>query len=371
MGGKNFIGQLGDGTFAQHPDFVLAINPAANGFLNLMSDSNVAAPPDFNVPFFVSAAGGIRQSQASVSTRTHFNASDIGKAGAVFITARVPAGTFGTQPAAGTIYQARHDPQPLDDSSAFVLIQLTASGWQRVINGQLIPFVSGVLGDSMAAQTILNNMDTSQITGAEFCLGYGSNAAEMIAAGRMKTVVTIPDPSNQKVARVSCIVDAGNEIIVYVLEFYNSILDNYFITADPAEAAAIDGGSAGPGWSRTGNRFRSGGGIPVCRFYGSQSPGPNSHFYTADPDECGSLRQIQANTQATQKRWNFESLDFFSARPSQGSCPSGTVPVFRAYNNGFVRGVDSNHRITSSATALQEVLIRGWNNEGVVMCAPG
>ena len=80
---------------------------------------------------------------------------------------------------------------------------------------------------------------------------------------------------------------------VHVIEFYNTNLDNYFITADSSEAAAIDGGSAGPGWSRTGNTFKSGGSTSVCRFYGSQSPGPNSHFYTVDADECASLKQLQ------------------------------------------------------------------------------
>jgi hypothetical protein len=72
----------------------------------------------------------------------------------------------------------------------------------------------------------------------------------------------------------------------------------------------------------------------------------------------------------TIKSWNFESLDFVSTPPTNGSCLSGTVPVYRAYNNGFARGVDSNHRITSSTTAIQDVVSRGWSNEGVVMCAP-
>ena len=46
------------------------------------------------------------------------------------------------------------------------------------------------------------------------------------------------------------------------------------------------------------------------------------------------------------------------------------MPVYRAYNNGFARGVDSNHRITGSLTATQEVVPRGWSNEGIVTCAP-
>jgi hypothetical protein len=155
-----------------------------------------------------------------------------------------------------------------------------------------------------------------------------------------------------------------------VTEFYNTNLDNYFITADANEASAIDNGSAGSGWSRTGNSFKSGGNTPVCRFYGSLSPGPNSHFYTVDPGECASLKQIQASTPITKPRWNFESLDFVSTPASNGVCPGGTVPVYRAYNNGYARGVDSNHRITSNLAAIQQQVACGWSSEGVVMCAP-
>ncbi len=161
---------------------------------------------------------------------------------------------------------------------------------------------------------------------------------------------------------------------VTVVEFYNTNLDNYFITANAGEATAIDGGSAGPGWSRTGNTFKSGGSTSVCRFYGSMSPGPNSHFYTADAGECDYLKQLQATTPDTEKRWNFESLDFMTTLPTvagiNGACPTGTTPVYRAYNNGFAHGVDANHRIASSQAAIQQEVARGWNDEGVAMCAP-
>lgn len=169
---------------------------------------------------------------------------------------------------------------------------------------------------------------------------------------------------------VQALINAGSGTAGYVVEFYNTHLDHYFITADANEAAGIDGGSAGPGWSRTGYTFKSGGDTPVCRFYGSLSPGPNSHFYTVDPGECNFLKELQASTPATEKRWNFESLDFFSTPSTNGACPGGMAPVYRAYNNGFARGVDSNHRITGSPAALQEVVARGWIDEGVVMCAP-
>ena len=84
-----------------------------------------------------------------------------------------------------------------------------------------------------------------------------------------------------------------------VIEYYNPDLDNYFITADPVEQTFVDSGAVGR-WQRTGNSFAAGGPREVCRFYGNGiiNPatgtfyGPNSHFYTADLDECAGLKTI-------------------------------------------------------------------------------
>ena len=114
---------------------------------------------------------------------------------------------------------------------------------------------------------------------------------------------------------------AGPALAAEVIEFHNANLDNYFVTADPVEAAAIDGGAAGPGWSRTGFNFTAGGPTPVCRFYGSITPGPNSPFYTALPDECAALKQLQAGTPAKeagafsiQPRWPL--MDMSAVKPT-------------------------------------------------------
>ena len=159
-----------------------------------------------------------------------------------------------------------------------------------------------------------------------------------------------------------------------VTEFHNAVLDTYFITSDPLEIAAVDSGSAGPGWSRTGGSFKSGGDTDVCRFYGSVAPGPNSHFYAADGPECAGLfaQQFAAGDprRATQKSWSFEVFDFTTTRPVNGACPAMTTPVYRAYNNGYARGIDSNHRITTDRAAIDQDEARGWIGEGVVMCAP-
>lgn len=151
-----------------------------------------------------------------------------------------------------------------------------------------------------------------------------------------------------------------------VVEFYNPDLDHFFITADAGEQAFIDSGAVG-NWNRTGTEFGTGGTQQVCRFYGS-AVGPNSHFYTADSEECAYLKSIY---DPAVKSWKFESNDFQITTVTGGACPVNTFPIYRAYNNGASRGVDSNHRLTQSSAAIQEVVKRGWKSEGIVMCASG
>ena len=200
--GFNDSGQIGDGTLAYRLAPALVVGPAADGFLGLKVDTTIQVPPELKVPFFVVASGGIASTSASVSTTTRFNASDIGKAGEVYVTATVPAGTL----ASGTNPLARSaTARTASTSGGYELIQLTSTGWQIVVNGQLLPYASGVLGNQLAAQTILNGTDTSSLKGAQFCLGYGTSAANMIAAGTMRVVATIPDPSVTDNSTISCI----------------------------------------------------------------------------------------------------------------------------------------------------------------------
>jgi hypothetical protein len=154
-----------------------------------------------------------------------------------------------------------------------------------------------------------------------------------------------------------------------VVEYFHAGLGHYFITSNADEIGGLDSNPAW-GWVRTGNSFKAGGSTPVCRFYGSVSPGPNSHFYTVNMAECDYLKALQAITPDTERRWNFEGLDFYSTPRVNGLCPGATTPVYQAYNNGFALGIDSNHRITTSFAALQDLVLRGWVDEGVALCAP-
>jgi uncharacterized protein (DUF1800 family) len=148
------------------------------------------------------------------------------------------------------------------------------------------------------------------------------------------------------------------------IEYFNTTLRHYFVTASPGEIQSVETGGAGPGWVRTGGQFGvfthesdAAGLVPVCRFYGTPGVGPNSHFYTASAAECELVKQDHG--------WTYEGIAFYVPA---GPCATGTTAVYRSYNNGFARN-DSNHRFTVDATLFARSSAFGYVAEGVAMCA--
>ena len=154
-----------------------------------------------------------------------------------------------------------------------------------------------------------------------------------------------------------------------VVEFFNTVLGHYFITAGAGEIASIEGGGAGRGWQRTGYGFRvhvpeSGvptGALPACLFYGTPGRGPNSHFYTVVAGECAAIKQDPG--------WTYEGTAFYLFAPVNGQCGADQQAIYRAYNNRFAQN-DSNHRYASQLSNLQGLVGQGWTIEGTVFCAP-
>lgn len=161
---------------------------------------------------------------------------------------------------------------------------------------------------------------------------------------------------------------------VEAVEFYNAGFDHYFLTANPAEIAALDGGTFA-GWARTGHGFTAyaagsynGGNVrPVCRFYGLPSAGLDSHFYSASPAECFEVDERFG------AEWQIESDNVFQVDLPDtvtGVCAGGTIPVYRMFNGR----PDVNHRYTTSAAIRATMEAAGWIREGygpdaTIMCA--
>jgi dienelactone hydrolase len=156
---------------------------------------------------------------------------------------------------------------------------------------------------------------------------------------------------------------------VLVDEFYNTIVKRHFITASGADKDAIDRGSAGAGWIRTGYQFKAytipgpaelrvATQAPVCRMYATAQ---NTHFYSTSPLECQMLRASRA--------WIDEGVAFWINTATQTSCGTGTLAVIRLSDSRW-RESTSNHRYVTSNSQVEDMKANGWYEEGVVMCAP-
>jgi hypothetical protein len=144
------------------------------------------------------------------------------------------------------------------------------------------------------------------------------------------------------------------------IEYYYAAWNYYFVTAFPDEIAALDGGAFGGAWQRTGRAFAvwtqsDGVDLPTCRFFSAIFAPKSSHFYTPYADECASLKAGQG--------WQYEGIAFYLQLPdANGLCPSGTVVLYRLYNNGM--GGAPNHSYTISVTTLNQLIAAGWTFEG-------
>ena len=161
---------------------------------------------------------------------------------------------------------------------------------------------------------------------------------------------------------------------VVAVEYYHAGWDMYFVTALPDEIAALDGGAFGGAWTRTGQQFNVYAleGAPassstVWRFFGTMFEPKSSHIHTANDAE------YEALVSGAIAGWQLEGPVFSAPLPAHnGTCPAGTIPVYRVYNNGM--GGAPNHRLVTDANAFARMVTAGWIPEGkgvgVGFCSP-
>jgi hypothetical protein len=158
------------------------------------------------------------------------------------------------------------------------------------------------------------------------------------------------------------------------VEYYYADWNFYFVTAAADEIAALDGGAFNGLWKRTGQQFNvyalanaPASSSTVWRFFSTIFDPKSSHFYTANVDEYNAL--VAENGTG----WQLEGPVFSTPMPAaDGSCPSGSIPIYRMYNNG--QGGAPNHRFTTDANVRATMLAAGWIPEGqgigVGFCSP-
>ena len=168
-------------------------------------------------------------------------------------------------------------------------------------------------------------------------------------------------------AGASASVVPGAATPVNVVEYYNAVLDHYFITWSPMEQANLDAGNTPTRWMRTGYSFRAytsaqAGTSPVCRYYLPPAYG-DSHFFGRGTAECDATGVAHPAFVLEEARFMHVFL------PAAGVCAAGTTPIYRVFSNR----PDANHRYMTDRAVRDQMVARGWLAEGdgpdlVVMC---
>lgn len=166
-----------------------------------------------------------------------------------------------------------------------------------------------------------------------------------------------------------------DDVIEYVnrADFPNQPGGQYFYAVRAEDKALLD---SQPKWQRSGKSFKSGGYVSVCRFYGGKNGGPNTHFYSANDQECDALKA------APQLAYEGQTFAVNSPLPAKNAeqskpgalrdCPAQSKPLYRVYNNASAsngRWV-SNHRYVTERGDVVAAISEGWADEGHVMCVP-
>ena len=149
-----------------------------------------------------------------------------------------------------------------------------------------------------------------------------------------------------------------------VVEYYRADLDHYFITADPGGDRRVDTSLSRhlqahrPVFLRVPRRRRSRrpAAQPVCRFYATPRVQIDSHYYSANVDEC---LAVLLNWPGI---WTLETASgvLHPGAGRQRPLPDNTLPVYRFFDNRR----DANHRYTVDLSVRRAMQNRAWVAEG-------
>lgn len=236
----------------------------------------------------------------------------------------------------------------------------------------IAPFIENIANASGSVRLVLD---------ARATLAGSTGASATATTGTKVTGFRVLDATGAQVKGFTMAADGGNvpELAaaggpsggskVVAVEFYHAGFKHYFVSANAGEIAKLDNGTF-PGWTRTGESFNvyttaSSTATPVCRFFTVAFPPTSSHFYAP--------RGLGCEGTLANEKWQYEGDVFKVPLPdAAGTCPAGSVAVYRLYNNG--QGGAPNHRFTTSATTRAAMIAQGFIAEGagtgVGFCSP-
>jgi hypothetical protein len=251
----------------------------------------------------------------------------------------------------------------------------STSGWKSVSLtnvGTAAVTVSGMTSDNAEFHVVSSNC--SRVDPQATCTVNLTFAPSAHGTRKSKLMVTSDGVGSPQFLALSGYASGNKATLasgpIDMIEYHHAAWDHYFVTGDADEIAKLDSGAFW-GWARTGLQFKAyaldaADGNSVCRFFSTSFAPKSSHFYTPFADEC--------TTVSDNADWSLEGEVFTVQAPaSDGTCPAGTDPVYRLYNDG--QGAAPNHRYTTDFDVRSQMIEQGWIPEGlgdagVIMCSP-
>ena len=143
--------------------------------------------------FPITVQSSITPATANATAQITPRPQDVGTTQSVFVFAHAPSSVVKElvkrEPSGGAV------PSKPADSVICVLAQLGPDGQLHAISASTMQaYLTGVLTSQSQAVNVLNNVATPNVAGATMFVGYGNNAADMLAKGLYQDAVSVPGP---------------------------------------------------------------------------------------------------------------------------------------------------------------------------------
>jgi alpha-tubulin suppressor-like RCC1 family protein len=136
----------------------------------------------------------------SLDATVKYKAADYGKPVSNYVFALVPPSFLA---AVGSTQATKMRAKGMAKDDVSVLAQLTPGGWSFV-DSQLLAYSQSTANAVGGSVNILNSVDSTQIPGGRFCIGYGESSGSMLTFEALREVLLLPGASSN-LSGVPCI----------------------------------------------------------------------------------------------------------------------------------------------------------------------